>query len=72
MDQLLDPETDIKHQFLNPETDKKCQFLDGRSEIDVMDQFLDTETDILGVGNYIVNRQIGKVIMKHLNIYNNC
>ena len=29
------------------------QFLDSRPETDVMDQFLDPETDIMGDGNYI-------------------
>ena len=55
MDQFLDPETDIKHQFLAQETDKNCQCLDGRPETDVMDQFLDPETDIMGEGNYILH-----------------
>ena len=31
--------------------------MDGHPETDVMDQFLDPETDIMGEGNYI---QIGK------------
>ena len=56
MDQFLGPETERKHLFLDPETDKKkCQFLDGRQETDVMDQFLDSETDIMGKGNYIAS-----------------
>ena len=49
MDQFLDPETDIKHQFLDQKTYKQCQFLDGRPETDVMEQFLDPETDVLWV-----------------------
>ena len=44
----MDPEIDIKHQFLDQKTYKQCQFLDGRPETDVMDQFLDPETDIMG------------------------
>ena len=33
MDQILDPETDIKHQFLNPESVRKCQFLVKKIQI---------------------------------------
>ena len=43
-DQLQDQDT---------ETDIKCQFLVDHPETDIMDQFLDPETDIMGEGTYI-------------------
>ena len=55
-DQFIDAEVGIKHPSLDPETDKLYKFLDACPETEVLEQFLDPETDIVDESNFFTKK----------------
>ena len=61
MDQFLGPKTGLKYQFLDLKTDEIYPFLDFCPKTDVVDYFLDPETDIMGKRIHITKRRIIRI-----------